>query len=105
MISFAYAQDAAGQAGGLMGFLPLIAIFVIFYFLMISPQQKRAKEHKELLTNLKKGDEVLTAGGVVGRISDIGEFYVNLDIANNVTVKFQKQQVISLLPKGSSNDL
>lgn len=105
MISFAYAQDAAGQTGGLMGFLPLIAIFVIFYFLMIRPQQKRAKEHKELLGNLKKGDEVLTAGGIVGRITDVGEFYVNVEIANNTVVKFQKQQVINLLPKGSSNDL
>lgn len=105
MISFAYAQDAAAQQGSIMSFLPLIAIFVVFYFLMIRPQQKRAKEHKELVGNLKKGDEVLTAGGIVGRIDDIGEFYVNLEVANNTVIKIQRQQVMSLLPKGSSKDL
>ncbi len=106
MISFAYAQDAAAQpGGGLMGILPLIAIFVVFYFLMIRPQQKRAKEHKELVNNLKKGDDVLTAGGIVGRIQELGEFYVNLEIADNTVIKIQRQQVVSLLPKGSANDL
>lgn len=100
-ISSAHAQDAAAQPGGLMSFLPLIIIFVIFYFLLIRPQMKRAKEHKQLVSALSKGDEVVTNGGVLGRITDVGESFVTLELTEGVQVKLQKHAVASVMPKGT----
>jgi preprotein translocase subunit YajC len=86
-------QGGQGQGGGLMGFLPLILIFVIFYFLLIRPQQKRAKEHKALLENLKKGDKVITTGGIYGVIEDVRPNTLTVKIAENVRVKFGKAYI------------
>ncbi|HKJ18288.1 MAG TPA: preprotein translocase subunit YajC [Xanthomonadales bacterium] len=101
LIASAYAQDAAPQGGGLMSFLPLIIIFVIFYFLLIRPQMKRAKEHRALVAGLDKGDEVVTNGGLLGKITDVGDTFVKVKIAENVEVKLQKHAVASVMPKGT----
>ena len=100
-IASAWAQDAAGQPGGLMSFLPLIVIFVIFYFLLIRPQMKRAKEHKKLVAELGNGDEVVTNGGLLGRITHVGESFVTVELAENVQIKVQKHAVASVMPKGT----
>ncbi|MCH9746099.1 MAG: preprotein translocase subunit YajC [Proteobacteria bacterium] len=103
MIAPAYAEDAANGAGDPMGGLPfLIIMFVLMYFLLIRPQQKRAKEHKTLLGALKEGDEVVTNGGVVGKVKSVDESFATLEIAQNVVVKVQKQGINQKLPKGSA---
>ena len=84
-IASAYAQDGA-QPGGLMSFLPLIIIFIIFYFLLIRPQMKRAKEHRKLVAELSTGDEVVTNGGLLGRITNVGESFVTLELADNIKI-------------------
>ena len=102
IISSAYAQSApAGGDPGFIGFLPIILMFVLLYFLMIRPQMKRAKETKAMIEALQKGDEVVTAGGVVGRITRIGEAYISLEIAPNTEISVQKGAVQVLLPKGT----
>lgn len=103
LISSAYAQAAAPAtaANPLMSFLPLVILFGIFYFMLIRPQMKRAKEQKSLISGLAKGDEVLTNGGLLGRIEDIADQFVTLEIAPNVTVKLQKQAISAVLPKGT----
>ena len=106
LISNAYAQAAApaGDAG-LVGLLPIILMFVLLYFLMIRPQMKRAKEHKQMVEALQKGDEVITAGGVLGRISKMGEAYVTLEIAPDTEISVQRTAVQTLLPKGTMKTL
>lgn len=99
-IASAYAQDAAPQ-GGLMSFLPLIVIFIIFYFLLIRPQMKRAKEHRKLVEQLSTGSEVVTNGGLLGRITHVGESFVTVEVADNVQIKVQKHAVASVMPKGT----
>ncbi|NIP17862.1 MAG: preprotein translocase subunit YajC [Xanthomonadales bacterium] len=101
LIASAYAQDAAPQGGGLMGFLPLILIFVVFYFMLIRPQMKRAKEHRQMVSALAKGDEVVTNGGLLGRITDIDESFVTLKVADNVEIKLQRHAVANVMPKGT----
>ena len=106
IISNAYAQAAAGGAdSGFMGLLPIVLMFVLLYFLMIRPQMKRAKEHKQMVEALQKGDEVLTAGGVVGRITVMGDAYVSLEIAPGIEVSVQRSAVQTLLPKGTMKSL
>jgi preprotein translocase subunit YajC len=104
-ISNAYAQAAGGAQEQLLGFLPIILMFVVLYFLMIRPQMKRAKEHKTMLEALQKGDEVVTAGGIVGRVVKVGDAYVTLEVANRgdaaVEMNLQKSAVQTLLPKGT----
>jgi preprotein translocase subunit YajC len=100
LIASAYAQDAAPQ-GGLLSFLPLIVIFVVFYFLLIRPQMKRAKEHKALVAQLAAGDEVVTSGGILGKITNVGESFVTIELAENVKVKLQKHAIASVMPKGT----
>ncbi len=100
MISNAYAQSAGGDPG-FMGLLPIILMFVLLYFLMIRPQMKRAKDHKQMVEALQKGDEVVTSGGVVGRISRLSEGYVILEIAPSTEVSVQRTAVQTLLPKGT----
>jgi len=105
IISPAYAQAAGGGAEGLMGFLPIILLFVILYFLMIRPQMKRAKEQKAMIEALQKGDEVVTAGGLVGRIIKLGDQYVTLEIAPNTEIVLQRSAVQVPLPKGTLKTL
>ncbi len=102
LISSAYAQDAAPQ-GGLMGFLPLILIFVVFYFMLIRPQMKRAKEHRKLVSELGKGDEVVTNGGILGKITDQSDSFITLELADNVKIKVQRSAVATVMPKGTIN--
>jgi len=99
-ISNAYAQDAAAS-GGLLSFLPLVIIFAVFYFMLIRPQMKRSKEHKQLVSQLGKGDEVVTNGGLLGRITAVSESFVTLEVANQVQVKVQRQAVANIMPKGT----
>jgi len=104
LISNAYAQTAGAAAdptGGIMGLLPLILMFGILWFLMIRPQMKKAKEHKAVLEALQKGDEVLTQGGVAGKVASVGESYVRVEIADGVEVLVQKAAVATVLPKGT----
>lgn len=102
LISDAYADAGAPPPGGsLMEFLPLIALLAVFYFLVLRPQQKRAKEHRAMMEALQKGDEVLTVGGIMGRVIKVGETYASVEIADNVVVQVQKETIQSVLPKGT----
>ena len=102
-ISNAYAEGAAAapQDGGIMQFLPLIALLAVFYFLILRPQQKRAKEQKAMIEALQKGDEVATAGGVLGKVTKVGEENVAIEIADNVVIQVQKAAIQNVLPKGT----
>jgi len=84
-----------------LSFLPLILIFVVFYFVLIRPQTKKQKEHQEMVSALEVGNEVVTAGGILGKIQEMNENYVQLEISENVTIKIQRQTISSLLPKGT----
>ncbi len=101
IISPAYAQAAPAGDAGFIGFLPIILMFVLLYFLMIRPQMKRAKEHKLMVEALQKGDEVITAGGVLGRITKIGDAYIGVEIAPSTEISVQRASVQTLLPKGT----
>ncbi len=106
-ISSAFAQTApAAAAGGdmqssLMGMLPLVLMFVVLYFVMIRPQMKKAKEHKAMVESLAKGDEVATAGGILGKVTKVGDSFIGLEVANGVEVQLQRSAVVQVLPKGS----
>ena len=102
-ISSAYAQAATGGStqDTLMGMLPLVLMFVVLYFVMIRPQMKKAKEHKAMIEALAKGDEVVTAGGLLGKIAKIGESYVGVELASGVEVQMQRSAVVQVLPKGT----
>lgn len=97
------ADPAAGaqQPGGLTSFLPLIILFAVFYFLLIRPQSKRAKEHKKMVADLAKGDEVVTNGGILGSITEIDDNYVTLKIADGVEIKVQRPSISTSVPKGT----
>jgi preprotein translocase subunit YajC len=101
LISPAFAQGTGAPDAGVMGFLPIILMFVLLYFLMIRPQMKRAKEHKTMTGALQKGDEIITSGGVLGKVTKVGEAYVSLEIAPETEVQVQKSAVQTLLPKGT----
>ncbi|MBK7136758.1 MAG: preprotein translocase subunit YajC [Rhodocyclales bacterium] len=109
LISNAWAQAAPAAGGdptsGLMGMLPIILMFVVLWFLMIRPQMKRAKEHKAMVEAMQKGDEVLTNGGIAGRITKVGETYIAVEIADNVEISLQKAAVTAILPKGTLKTL
>ncbi|RTL58075.1 MAG: preprotein translocase subunit YajC [Rhodocyclaceae bacterium] len=112
LISNAYAQTAGATSdagGGLMGFLPIILMFVVMYFLMIRPQTKKAKEHQKMVGELQKGDEIVTQGGIAGRIAKVGENYLSVEVAEGkdgpVTLQIQKNAVAALLPKGTLKNL
>ena len=105
IISSAFAQAAPSGDPGYIGLLPIVLMFVLLYFLMIRPQMKRAKEAKAMIEALQKGDEVVTAGGVVGRIGEMGDAYVSLEIAPEVVIRVQRSAVQTLLPKGTMKSL
>jgi preprotein translocase subunit YajC len=106
-ISSAFAQTAPAAAGGgdigssLMSMLPLLLMFVVLYFVMIRPQMKRQKEHKAMIEALAKGDEVATVGGLLGKISRIGDTTLGLELASGVEVHLQRSAVVQVLPKGT----
>lgn len=109
-ISNAFAQTGApagdpGLMGNLTTFLPLILMFVVMYFLMIRPQQKRQKELKAMMDALNKGDEVVTVGGMLGRVSKVNDTYVTIEIAPNTEIVVQKNAISTLLPKGTLKSL
>lgn len=101
LISDAMAAAPSEQGDSLMSFLPLVIIFVIFYFMLIRPQSKRAKEHKEMVNSLQKGSEVVTSGGLLGKITEEGENFVTVKIADGIEVKVQRQSISQLMPKGT----
>ena len=106
-ISQAFAQTAPAAASGggaesqLLSILPLVLMFVVLYFIMIRPQMKRQKEHKAMIEAVAKGDEVVTAGGMLGKVSKLGETYVSVEVANNVEVQVQRTAITQVLPKGT----
>ena len=108
MIGSAFAQASGGAGGGdagMLSFLPIILMFVVLYIFMIRPQMKRAKETKAMIEALQKGDEVITAGGVVGKITKIGDAYLSLEIAPSTEISVQRSAVQMLLPKGTIKSL
>jgi len=107
-ISSAFAQTApAAAAGGgdmqssLMSMLPLVLMFVVLYFVMIRPQMKRQKEHRTMIEALAKGDEIATAGGMLGKVTRLGDVYLGVEIAGGVEVQLQRSAVVQVLPKGT----
>lgn len=104
-ISSAIAQTAPAAGGDmqstLMGMLPLVLMFVVLYFVMIRPQMKKAKEHKSMVESLAKGDEVATAGGILGKVTKLGDSFISIEVANGVEVQLQRSAVVQVLPKGS----
>ena len=106
-ISTAFAQTApAAAAGGdiqssLMSMLPLVLMFVVLYFVMIRPQMKRQKEHRSMIEALAKGDEVATAGGMLGKVTKLGDSYLSIEVSNGVEVQVQRSAVVQVLPKGT----
>ena len=108
MISLAHAQTAAAAAdplGGMMQMLPMILMFVVLWFLMIRPQMKKAKEHKALLSGLAKGDEIVTGGGMLGKVTKVADSYVTVEIATGTEVVVQKPSIVLVLPKGTMKSL
>ncbi len=105
MISTAYAQTAPAATGGgenmLMSMLPLLLMFAVLYFLMIRPQMKRQKEQKAMIDSLAVGDEVVTVGGVLGRIKKASETYIHVEVADNTELQVERSAVIRVLPKGT----
>jgi preprotein translocase subunit YajC len=100
-ISNAYAQGAGSPDQGLIAFLPMVAIFIIFYLMLIRPQQKKGKEQRAMIDALTKGDEIVSAGGIVGKVTKINENYVTLEISSGVEINMQRSAVALLLPKGT----
>ena len=100
LINPAMAQDGS-PAGSLTSFLPIIIIFVLFYFVLIRPQNKRQKEHRQMVEALAVGDEIVSGGGVLGKVTDVGDQFVTVEIASNVSVKLQKHTISQVLPKGT----
>lgn len=103
-ISSAYAQTASaagGTQGTLMSMLPLVLMFVVLYFVMIRPQMKKQKEHKAMIEALSKGDEVVTAGGMLGKVTKLGDAYIGVELAAGVEVQLQRSAVVQVLPKGT----
>lgn len=97
-IDTAWAQ-AGAQSDPIMSFLPLVIIFVLFYFLLIRPQQKRQKEHRQMVDSLEVGQEVVTGGGVLGKVIEAGELWVTIEVANGVSLKVQRNTIAALMPK------
>lgn len=104
-ISQAFAQAAPAATGdtqsSLLSLLPLVLMFVVLYFIMIRPQMKRQKEHKAMVEALAKGDEIVTAGGFLGRVTKLGETYLSVEVANGVELQIQRTAVVQVLPKGT----
>lgn len=105
-ISSAFAQTAPAAAGGdmqstLMNMLPILVMFGVLYLVMIRPQMKKQKEHKAMIESIVKGDEVVTAGGFLGRVSKLGDVFISVELATGVEVQMQRSAVVQVLPKGT----
>lgn len=100
-ISNAYAQVAPAQGGNSSFLIMMVLFFVIFYFMLMRPQMKQAREHKKLIENLAKGDEVVTGGGLLGKITEIGDNFILLEVAKDTEIKIQKNAITALMPKGT----
>jgi preprotein translocase subunit YajC len=102
-ISSAYAQAAAGgdMSSSLVSMLPIVLMFVVLYFVMIRPQMKRQKEHKAMVDALAKGDEVATSGGMLGKVTKLGDTMLSIEIANGVEVQLQRHAVVQVMPRGT----
>lgn len=104
-VSDAYAQAGGQQSDPIMSFLPLIFLIIVFYFLLIRPQQKRQKEHKQMTEALSKGDEAVTRGGIAGKITKVGENFLEMEVAENTVIKVQRAAIENVLPKGTLKNL
>ena len=104
-ISDALAAAPEGQANPITSLLPLVFIFVVFYFLLIRPQSKKAKEHKQMVEALAKGDEIVTNGGLLGKLTKVGDNFVEVELAEGVTVKLQRNAIANVMPKGTIKGL
>jgi preprotein translocase subunit YajC len=104
-ISDALAAAPEGQVDTLTSLLPLVFIFVVFYFLLIRPQSKKAKEHKKMVSALAKGDEVVTNGGLLGKVTKVGDNFIGLELVDGLTVKLQRNAVANVMPKGTIKEL
>ena len=106
-ISDAMAEAAGGSQGGdpMASLFFMVVIFAVFYFILIRPQAKRAKEHKKMTAALQKGDEIVSSGGVLGKVTDVSDDYVSLQVADNVEIKIQRSAVGTLLPKGTIKEV
>ena len=105
LIQNAWAQGAEAQEQSLVGFLPLIILFVVFYLFLIRPQMKRTKDHSKMVDALAKGDEAVTTGGLLGRITEVGSNFVKLEIAKGTEVKVQKHAIAQIMPKGTVKEM
>ena len=101
----AWAEGGVPGGAALAEFLPLVLLVVVFYFFLIRPQNKKAKEHRELVSELSKGDEVVTAGGIIGKVSKVSDDYVAVETGNNIELSFQKVAITAVLPKGTVKEL
>ncbi len=104
LIQTAYAQGAQPQGSGTSFIIMMALMFAAFYFLLIRPQQKKQKQHQELVSGLQVGDEVLTAGGILGKISGVSEHYAVISISDNTEIKIQKQSISAVVPKGTIDE-
>ena len=104
-ISSAYAQSAAAQGGNTSFLVMMVLFFVIFYFMLMRPQMKQAKEHKKLIEGLSKGDEIVTTGGLLGKIIEVGDNFIVLEVAKETEIKVQKHAVAAMMPKGTIKGL
>ena len=102
LISDAWAQAGGGGGSSLFSLLPLVLIFVLFYFFLIRPRQRRSKQHKAMVAALKVGDEVASNGGLLGRVTDLDENFVTMEVADDVNVKVQRHAVAQMIPKGAA---
>lgn len=104
-INSAYAQSAAAQGGSGSFLVMMVLFFVIFYFMLMRPQMKQAKEHKKLIEGLSKGDEIVTTGGLLGKIIEVGDNFIVLEVAKETEIKVQKHAVAAMMPKGTIKGL
>jgi preprotein translocase subunit YajC len=101
LIQDAWAQGAPATSDPLLSMLPLVLLFVVFYFFLIRPQSKRQKEHKEMVSKLAVGDEIVTAGGVLGKVTELGDQFVQVEVADGVRIKVQRHTIGGVMPKGT----
>ncbi len=101
LIQDAWAQEVPGPSDPLLTMLPLVLVFVVFYFFLIRPQSKRQKEHKEMVAKLAVGDEVVTTGGILGKVVEMGDQFVQVEVADGVRIKMQRHTIGAVMPKGT----